>query len=84
MSTSIKTRSGRVSKKPVSYEPNEIPEDDFAEEEHDGSYVASDTDMSESDEEDFSDDDDEEADKNGNLKDFIVDDASESDEEDDA
>lgn len=85
MSTLTKTRSGRLSKKPVSYEPKEIPEDDFSEDEYDGSYVASDTDMSESEEEDFSDDDDdEEADENGNLKDFVVDDASESDEEDDA
>ena len=84
MSTLTKTRSGRLSKKPISYEPKEIPEDDFSEDEYDGSYVASDTDMSESEEEDFSDDDDEEADENGNLKDFVVDDASESDEEDDA
>jgi len=84
MSTLTKTRLGRVSKKPASYEPKEIPEDDFLEDEYDGSYVASDTDTSESEEEDFSGDDDDEVDENGDLKDFVVPDAIDSDEEDNA
>ena len=69
----IKTRSGRAVKKPERYEPVEIPEDDYnddddiseyeSEEESEGDECLSD-DESESEEED--------ADENGNLKGFIV------------
>lgn len=81
MVNSTKTRSGRISKKPKTYEPDEIPEDDFLEDEYDDDYEesADDEDFSESDSEDFTDED---VDDNGNLKDFIVDDDSESGEED--
>ena len=75
-----KTRSGRISKKPENYEPDEIPEDDFLEDEYDDDYEesADDEEFSESEGEDFTDED-EDVDENGNLKDFIVDDDSEED-----
>ena len=67
------TRSGRQIKKPDRYEPKEICEDDYEEEEEAEDIFSSDESESESDEED--------ADENGNLKGFVV---SDSDEEDDA
>jgi hypothetical protein len=78
-------RSSRVIRKPVLYQPVEtVLEDDYAADEYD-SDLDSDTDIDTDDEcvsdDDFEDDDDD-ADENGNLKDFIVDDESESEEED--
>lgn len=68
------TRSGRQIKKPERYEPKEICEDDYEDEEEEAEDIlSSDESESESDEED--------ADENGNLKGFVV---SDSDEEDDA
>ena len=76
-------RSSRVIRKPVLYQPVEtVLEDDYAADEYD-SGLDSDTDIDTDDEcvsdDDFEEDDD--ADDNGNLKDFIVDDESESEEE---
>jgi hypothetical protein len=78
-------RSSRVIRKPVLYQPVEtVLEDDYAADEYD-SDLDSDTDI-DTDDECVSDDDfeeeDDDADENGNLKDFIVDDESESEEED--
>tara|TARA_Y100000389_G_scaffold81047_2_gene77661 strand:+ start:214 stop:438 length:225 start_codon:yes stop_codon:yes gene_type:complete len=73
---SYTTRSGRQIKKPILYEPKEICEDDYGDEEEseeEGEDIFSSDEESESDEED--------ADENGNLKGFVV---SDSDEEDDA
>ena len=72
----LRTRSGRVSKPPVRYEPVEQVEDDYASDEYDDaeSDVSSHVEFSESELED------EEADSD--LDDFIVEDKSESDEED--
>jgi hypothetical protein len=73
---SYTTRSGRQIKKPERYEPKEICEDDYdneEESEEEGEDIFSSDEESESDEED--------ADENGNLKGFVV---SDSDEEDDA
>ena len=71
-----RTRSGRISRPPVRYEPVEEVTDDI--EDSDGTVEDSedlgdsDTDESEEDsDEDSADDSD--ADENGNLKDFIVD-----------
>lgn len=77
-------RSSRVIRKPVLYQPVEtVLEDDYAADEYD-SGLDSDTDIDTDDEcmsdDDFDEDDD--TDENGNLKDFIVDDESESEEED--
>jgi hypothetical protein len=77
-------RSSRVIRKPVLYQPVEtVLEDDYAADEYD-SDLDSDTDIDTDDEcvsdDDFEEDDD--ADENGNLKDFIVNDESESEEED--
>ena len=77
-------RSSRVIRKPVLYQPVEtVLEDDYAADEYD-SGLDSDTDIDTDDEcvsdDDFEEDDD--ADDNGNLKDFIVDDESVSEEED--
>jgi hypothetical protein len=71
-----------VIRKPVLYQPVEtVLEDDYAADEYD-SDLDSDTDI-DTDDECVSDDDfEEDADENGNLKDFIVDDESESEEED--
>jgi len=71
------TRSGRVSKPPVRYEPVEQVEDDYAPEDYDSnevSDVSSDIET-ESDEEDSESD----ADEYGNLEGFIVPDKNESD-----
>jgi len=71
-----RTRSGRVSKPPVRYEPVERVEDDYATDEYDEdeSDVGSEIEYSDSELED------EEADSE--MDDFIVEDKSESDEED--
>jgi hypothetical protein len=73
------TRSGRVIKKPVFYEPEEICEDDYSDEDEDDEDVDI-IDDSECESEEY--DDDEDADENGNLKGFVVDEESEEDEED--
>ena len=88
MSNGVRTRSGRISKKPQRLELKEDVEDDFREDEYN-----SDVDLLQSDDEDFctddeEDDEDEEeedddlsdGDENGNLKGFVVDD--EDDDED--
>jgi hypothetical protein len=76
MSTPYVSRSGRVIKKPILYEPTERPEDDFNDEDYDEDDDDSDDD--DIDEEDDDDDDDEDADDNGNLKGFVVEDEDEN------
>ena len=77
----VRTRSGRVSKPPVRYEPVEQVEDDYSAEDYDSDDSNSDiSDELDEDEEDFEDDED--ADEDGNLDGFVVPDKSESDEED--
>jgi hypothetical protein len=75
-----RTRTGRAIKKPEFYTPEEtVLEDDYTPEEHDsdlGSEICTDDEIY-SDEESESVSDDE-----GSLKDFIVDDDEESEEED--
>ena len=77
------TRSGRKIKKPEFFQPTE--KDlvvDYSPEEHDTDF---DSELDTDDEcysDESEDDYDSDADENGNLKDFIVDDASESEEED--
>jgi len=74
-----RTRSGRLIKKPVLYEPKEICEDDYSDDEEPiDSDDEEESDEEESDDEE-SDDEDEDADEKGNLKDFVVED--DSDEE---
>jgi|TARA_X000001036_G_scaffold186359_1_gene175703 hypothetical protein len=82
MVLTVKTRSGRVSKAPVRLELFEDVEDDYKQDEYD-----TDEDLLNSDDEDFlSDDDiendesDEDADDNGNLKGFVVDDTDEDED----
>ena len=75
-----RTRSGRVSKPPVRYEPIEQVEDDYADDDydsHESSDVSSEVSY-DSSEEDLEDD----ADEDGNLDGFVVPDKSESDSED--
>lgn len=74
-----RTRSGRHIKKPILFQPTEtVLEDDYATDEHDTDI---DSDIDTDDEEEYSSEDEEEdADENGNLKDFVVDDESESEE----
>ena len=80
MPTAVTTRSGRKIKKPANFVPTEHNvEDDFGDDEHDSDFNS---DIDTSDEEDFSSEDDEsDMDENGNLKDFVVDSESESEEE---
>jgi len=59
------TRSGRVVKKPVLYEPAELCDDDYSDEDSDDDVDTSDCDT-ESDE-----------DESGNLDNFVVDDSDE-------
>ena len=77
--SSTRTRSGRVSKPPVRYEPVEQVEDDYDADDYDtedpddvSEEIATD---SEEDDEDESD-----ADEDGNLDGFVVTDKSESDD----
>jgi hypothetical protein len=75
-----RTRSGRVSKPPVRYEPIEQVEDDYADDDydsHESSDVSSEVSY-DSSEEDL----DEDADEDGNLDGFVVPDKSESDSDD--
>jgi hypothetical protein len=76
-----RTRSGRVSKPPVKYEPIEKVEDDYDADDYDSheSEIASNFE-DDADEEDEEDEDD--ADEDGNLDGFVVADKSESDESD--
>lgn len=76
----MSTRSGRVVKKPAIFIPTEtILDDDYCSDEY-NTDVGSDL---ETDEECLSDESDEDdADENGNLQDFVVDDEEESESED--
>lgn len=73
---SLRTRSGRVSKPPVRYEPVEQVEDDYETDEYDDleSDVSSQVEFSDSEIEDDED--------GSELDDFIVEDKSESSEDD--
>ena len=75
--TVSRTRSGRVSKPPVRYEPVEQVEDDYAPDDYDTEEPDDDSVeiLTESDEID----EDEDADDDGNLDGFVVADKSESD-----
>ena len=79
--SSYTTRSGRAIKKPILYEPQERPEDDFKEHEYDSSGDSDGSDCEESDEGEETDDE-EDADEDGNLKGFVVEDSSEDEEDD--
>ena len=79
MQTEYRTRSGRLVKKPVLYEPQEICEDDYSDDEPE-EIDSDEEDIEESDDEE-EEDDEEDADENGNLKDFVV---EESDDEENA
>lgn len=77
---SVRTKSGRVSKPPVRYEPIEQVEDDYSADDYDTEEeedIDEDIDEYDEDEEDHEDD----ADEDGNLDGFVVPDKSESDEE---
>tara|TARA_B110000503_G_scaffold2440_1_gene3234 strand:+ start:3620 stop:3871 length:252 start_codon:yes stop_codon:yes gene_type:complete len=77
-----RTRSGRNIKKPVLFQPTEnVLDDDYASDEHD-TDIDSGTDTDEEDYSSEEEEDEEDADEHGNLKDFVVDDVSESEEED--
>lgn len=76
-----RTRSGRVSKPPVRYEPVEQVEDDYSDAEYD-SHESDTCDDDVSDVDSDEEDDEEDADDDGNLDGFVVPDKSESDEED--
>jgi hypothetical protein len=73
-----RTRSGRVSKPPVRYEPVEQVEDDYAADDYDSdeSEIHSNDDVEDDDDEE---DDESDADEDGNLDGFVVPDKSESD-----
>jgi hypothetical protein len=74
-----RTRTGRHIKKPEFYTPEEtVLEDDYTLEEHD-SDLGSDIDT---EDEMYSDEESEDEEDEGSLKDFIVDDVEESEEED--
>ena len=75
------TRSGRVSKAPVRYEPVEQVEDDYADDDYDSDESDISSTVS-SDAEDEDEDEDSDADDDGNLDGFVVPDKSESGESD--
>lgn len=80
MEEGYRTRSGRLVKKPVLYEPQEICEDDYSDDEPE-EIDSDEEDIEETDDEEEEEEDDEDADENGNLKDFVV---EESDDEENA
>ena len=73
----VRTRSGRITKPPVRYEPTEQVEDDYGPDDYDSdeSEIISEDSFDEDDDEE---DDDEDADEDGNLDGFVVPDKSES------
>jgi len=74
------TRSGRKIKKPDTFKPTETEiVDDFADDDHDTDFDSELIPRTRK-KEFSSDDDEEDMDENGNLKDFIVDDESESED----
>jgi len=75
--TGTRTRSGRVSKPPVRYEPVEQVEDDYAPEDYDTDEPDESSEDIETDEDE--EDDESDADEDGNLDGFVVPDKSESD-----
>ena len=79
--SSVRTRSGRISKPPVRYEPVEQVEDDYAPEDYDTDEDDVDDIEDDDDDEEFEEDDDEDADEYGNLDGFVVPDKNESDED---
>ena len=76
-SGAVRTRSGRVSKAPVRYEPVEQVEDDYAPEDYDTEDPDESSDDIETDEDEENDESD--ADDDGNLDGFVVPYKSESD-----
>lgn len=78
MEEGYRTRSGRLVKKPVLYEPQEICEDDYSDDEPED--IDSDEEDIEESEDESEEEDDEDADENGNLKDFVVEDESDDEE----
>jgi len=78
----IRTRSGRVSKPPVRYEPVEQVEDDYAPEDYDTDDGDTDDIDDDDEDEEYDEDDEEDADEYGNLDGFVVPDKNESDEDD--
>lgn len=75
----VRTRSGRVSKPPVRYEPVEQVEDDYAADDYDSSESPVMTDDSFEDDDD-DDDGESDADDDGNLDGFVVPDKNETSE----
>lgn len=75
----VTTRSGRVIKKPILYEPEEICDDDYSDGGSDDDDDDDDIDVSECETESEIDNEDE--DENGNLKGFVVDDSDEDGED---
>lgn len=75
----IRTRSGRIVKKPVVLEMKEEMEDDYSESEYvseDDTDIDTEDELCETDDDDEADNDDD-ADENGNLKGFVVEDGEE-------
>jgi hypothetical protein len=79
-SGAVRTRSGRVSKPPVRYEPVEQVEDDYAPEDYDTEDPDDSSEDIETDEDE--EDDESDADEDGNLDGFVVPDKSESSDSD--
>lgn len=75
------TRSGRVSKPPVRYEPVEEVEDDYDADDYDTDEPESDEDLDDDSDEEFDNSDEDDADEYGNLEGFVVPDKNESDDD---
>lgn len=76
----VKTRSGRVVKKPERYTPNEVCDDDYAAEEYDDTDVSEVSSEVSYESEEISSESD--ADENGNLDGFVTEDKSEASKSD--
>jgi ribonuclease E len=78
----VRTRSGRISKPPVRYEPVEQVEDDYDADDYDTDEPDSDDDDDDEESDDEYEDDEDDADEYGNLDGFVVPDKNESSDDD--
>lgn len=79
MVATVRTRSGRIVKPPERYAPIEVCEDDFAEDEYDSTDLSDVSSEASFDPEEMSSESD--ADENGNLGGFVVEDKSDASDE---
>jgi len=79
VAATVRTRSGRIVKPPERYVPIEVCEDDFAEDEYDSTDLSDVSSEASFDPEEMTSESD--ADENGNLDGFVIEDKSDASDE---